>query len=405
MKITKGILAVMIGVLAAAPLHAAKISGLRAYVTPGTCIFQDAYGPHVLVGAQVSMKDMLGLLFDTRGMTDRLYTGLTFDIAAASVQSSKLFDFGFGLDFGYDLSLYMFGQRFSLAPQATVGMAFGTLTETNTGISKKFGFMLLPTLSFDYVINTAMRAGLDVGYHMYFYDQPVMNLFAAVSFSYRFSFENSGRASDTNSSEVRSISFYFTSQYAPRFPEQFAQYDDTLKKAHTINELIVKTQFDLEHFSANLAHLLNESSADFPQTPEDALREFARRLERRNIRIEVRRQRERGFDKYVVVIKEPSNPSSEAQEMVNSFNKMIEALPAFAEQGLSAINESALVIQLCNTMQRTVSIDFVNEHASYASDANTQLSQAVTKMQSVPGQIEKLDKSVDSLLQVIESVF
>lgn len=405
MKIRKGLLAIGLTLAVIAPLHASKITGLRAYVTPGAVMFSDAVGYRVMFGAQLSMKDLFGLMFDTSRMTDRLYTGLSFDISGAAAQTAKIFDYGFGLDFGYDLSLYMFGQRFSLAPQATIGMSFANVTETNTGISRKFGLMLLPTLSFDYVINPAIRAGLDVGYHMYFYDMPVMNLFAAVSFSYRFSFDNPRASSGTNDTEIHSVSFYFTAQYAPRFPAQFSQYDDSLKKAHTINEMIVKTRFDLDHFSANLAHMMNVNASEFPQSPTDALREFVRRLDARNIRLEIKTQRERGFDKYVVIIKEPSNPSGEIQEMINSFNKLIEDLPAFSEQGLSAINESSLVIQLCNTLQRTVSIDFVNENATYVSDANAQLKQTIDKMRGVPGQIEKLDKEVNALIQTIETVF
>jgi hypothetical protein len=91
--------------------------------------------------------------------------------------------------------------------------------------------------------------------------------------------------------------------------------------------------------------------------------------------------------------------------MVNSFNKLIEDFPAFSEQGLSAINESSLIMQLCSTLQRTVAIDFVNENDTYAADANTQLKQTIEKMRGVPAQIEKLDKEVNSLIQTIETVF
>lgn len=147
----------------------------------GACLYSDAVGYDVSLGAKLSLFDLLG-----SDALPELKTGLILNVFGASMDVANDFGFGAGILAEYELALM--DEKLLVSPGAVIGLSYLSVERVGIGTSKQMGFAFKPQVALAYSLSEDMAAGLTVGYNLGFYDSMLTSVYAGLNFSYKISF-------------------------------------------------------------------------------------------------------------------------------------------------------------------------------------------------------------------------
>ena len=218
-------------------------------------------------------------------------------------------------------------------------------------------------------------------------------------------FLSCGGGSAAVKAEVQ-VKVYVPKAYQNQFGDKFAKYDDTLRKANDINELLVKAAADVDDFTSNLKMIIGDTKAAISD-PESALAAFVDSLKSAKVSVTLRLEiyAEDGKAKFKVVPTASVEIPADIQAKIDAFEKVIKSLPSAAEEVTAAGKTSVQLAQDCKALAQSAPKDFTGLDALNAPKAAGALTDAAAKLAEVPSKVTVLAKKLSDLLYYVNSAF
>jgi hypothetical protein len=203
-----------------------------------------------------------------------------------------------------------------------------------------------------------------------------------------------------------SVKVYIPKTYQNQFSDKYAKYDDTLRKANDINELLVKAAEDVDNFTSNLKMIIGDTKAAISD-PASALAALVDSLKGTKVSVTLKLEiyAEGGKAKFKVKPTAAAEIPAEIQEKITAFETVIKALPSAAEEVAAAAKTSVQLAKDCKALAQSAPKDFTGLDAMNAPKAAGALTDAAAKLAEVPAKAAALGKKLSDLLFAVNSAF